>query len=86
MMPTGQNVDNDGDRRNNYYTEGMPGHYTGGPGLAGCFPDFASPFVPFLCVLLGQTKTFHIISNTIPPYWQTSPLYKSGVHNSRRWC
>jgi len=26
---------------------------------------FLSQFVPFLCIFLGQTKTFHILSSTV---------------------
>ena len=47
--------------------------FPGEPGLAGC-PLNSSPFIPGLRILLGQTKTFHVILNTIPPglFWASS--------------
>jgi len=41
-------------------------HFPGEPGLAGC-PDLPSPFVLVLCILSVQSKSFYILSNTIPP-------------------
>ena len=41
--------------------------FPGEPGLAGCPLNFPSPFIPGLRILLGQTETFHVIPNTIPP-------------------
>jgi len=45
--------------------------FTGEHGLAGCNPPpliyCPSPFIPGLRILLGQTLTFHVILNTIPP-------------------
>jgi len=38
---------------------------TGEPGLAGWPFDFPPLFVPDLCILSGQTKTFHILFITI---------------------
>jgi len=34
--------------------------FTRKPRLAGCPFNFLSPFIPNLCILLEQTKTFHI--------------------------
>jgi len=43
------------------------GHFPGEPGLAGCPLNSPSPFIPGLCILLGQAKNFHVILNTIQP-------------------
>jgi len=40
--------------------------FPGEPGLAGCPLNSLSSFIPGLRILLGQTKTFHVILNTIP--------------------
>ena len=36
-------------------------------GLASCPNDSPSLFIPDLCILFRQTKTFYILFNTIPP-------------------
>jgi len=65
--------------RNEVYAEVCPhtlrfnGHFPGEP-LAGCPLNPPSPFIPEVCILLGQAWTFHVILNTIPPglFWASS--------------
>ena len=48
-------------------------HFPGEPGLAGCPLNSPSPFIPELCIILGQTKTFRGILNRILLYIITTP-------------
>jgi len=42
-------------------------HFSCAPGFAGCPVNSPSPFIPELCIFLGQAQTFHVILITIPP-------------------
>jgi len=65
--------------------------FPGEPGLASCLLNSPSPFIPRLCILLGQAWTFHIIQNIITPgvFWASSlsnsfnfPFYKTFMTQS----
>jgi len=49
-------------------------YFPGEPGIASCALDFPSPFVSVLCILLGQSISFHsfikqhsVVANTMTP-------------------
>jgi len=44
--------------------------------------DFCSPFNPFLCIFSEQTKTFHFLSNSIPPCLSSYHLSNNNNNNN----
>ena len=66
-----------------HWRDRFKGHLAGKPGLVGCPIKFPSPFSPRLCILPRQTKSFHILLDTIPSSLPRTSHWFSSFHFRR---